>query len=232
MANKEKTTSITIPVDGMTCAACVSHVTEALKNIPNVEQVAVNLATEKATLRMPAGGIEKDELKSAVENAGYKVGSESITLSIEGMTCAACVSHIENSILKLMGVEEVFVNLPTETAKVRYIPGLESVSSIKSAITNAGYSSTYIDQDELSYGSTARAQRLIIQQAISSLLGAAFIMFAMIPNFVSLLPFHHQYLSFVIATIIQFWAGSQFYSSAWSAARHRTTNMNLSLIHI
>ena len=226
MVNKEKTTSITIPVDGMTCAACVSHVTEALKNIPDVEQVAVNLATEKATLRMPAGGIEKDELKSAVENAGYKVGSESITLSIEGMTCAACVSHIENSILKLMGVEEVFVNLPTETAKVRYIPGLESVSSIKSAITNAGYSSTYIDQDELGYGSTARAQRLIIKQAISSLLGAAFIMFAMIPNFVSLLPFHHQYLSFVIATIIQFWAGSQFYSSAWSAARHRTTNMN------
>ena len=89
------------------------------------------------------------------------VSTDRLNITVGGMTCAACVSHIENSILKLMGVEEVFVNLPTETAKVRYIPGLESVSSIKSAITNAGYSSTYIDQDELGYGSTADRKSVV-----------------------------------------------------------------------
>ena len=226
MADKQNPTSITIPVDGMTCAACVSHVGEALENVPQVEQAVVNLATEKATVHIPYGEIEKDALKLAIENAGYKVGSESIILSIEGMTCAACVSHIETSISKLAGVEEAFVNLATETAKVRYIPGFESISSIRLAITDAGYSSSYVDKEELGYGSTERAQKLIIQQAVASLFGAAFIMFAMIPNFVSLLPFDHQYLAFTIATIIQFWAGSQFYTSAWSAAKHRTTNMN------
>jgi len=226
MADKQKATSLTIPVDGMTCAACVSHVGEALESLPHVEQAVVNLATEKATVHIPNGEIQKDTLKSAIENAGYKLGSESITLSIEGMTCAACVSHIESSISKLTGVEEAFVNLATETAKVRYIPGFETISSIRLAITNAGYSSSYIDKEDLGYGSTERAQRLIIRQAIASLSGAAFIMFAMIPNFVSLLPFNHQYLAFTVATIIQFWAGSQFYTSAWNAARHRTTNMN------
>ncbi|MDC0034732.1 heavy metal translocating P-type ATPase [Chloroflexi bacterium] len=226
MVDKQKATSITIPVDGMTCAACVSHVGQALESLPQVKQATVNLATEKATVYIPNGRIEKDILKSAVENAGYKVGSQSITLSIEGMTCAACVSHIETSLSNLIGVEEASVNLATETAKVRYIPGFESISSIRLAITNAGYSSSYIDKEELGYGSTERGQKLIIQQAGASLSGAAFIMFGMIPNFVSLLPFDHQYVAFAIGTIIQFWAGSQFYTSAWSAARHQTTNMN------
>ena len=44
MADKQNPTSITIPVDGMTCAACVSHVGEALENVPQVEQAVVNLS--------------------------------------------------------------------------------------------------------------------------------------------------------------------------------------------
>ena len=73
----------------------------------------------------------------------------SITIPVSGMTCAACVSHIENSISKLAGGEEALVNLATETAKVRYIPGFESISSIMLAITNAGYASSYLDKEEL-----------------------------------------------------------------------------------
>ena len=219
-------TSFTLPIVGMTCAACVSHVGEALERIPEVERAVVNLATEKATVHIPSGHIQKELLKSTVQDAGYQLGFESITLSIEGMTCAACVSHVESSLLKLEGVEEAYVNLATETAKVQYIPGLESISSIRLAITNSGYSSSYIEKEELGYGSTDRSQKRIIQQAVVSLLGAGFIMLGMVPNLGSALPFQNEYLSFVIATIVQFWAGRQFYTSSWNAARHRTTNMN------
>lgn len=219
-------TSFTLPIVGMTCAACVSHVGEALERIPEVERAVVNLATEKATVHISSGHIQKELLKSAVQDAGYQLGSESITLSIEGMTCAACVSHVESSLLKLEGVEEAYVNLATETAKVQYIPGFESVSSIRLAITNSGYSSSYIEKEELGYGSTDRSQKRIVQQAAVSLLGAGFIMLGMVPGLASPLPFQNEYLSFVIATIVQFWAGRQFFTSAWNAARHRTTNMN------
>ena len=219
-------TSFTLPIVGMTCAACVSHVGEALERIPEVERAVVNLATEKATVHIASGHIPKELLKSTVQDAGYQLGFESITLSIEGMTCAACVSHVESSLLKLEGVEEAYVNLATETAKVQYIPGLESISSIRLAITNSGYSSSYIEKEELGYGSTDRSQKRIVQQAVVSLLGAGFIMLGMVPNLGSALPFQNEYLSFVIATIVQFWAGRQFYTSSWNAARHRTTNMN------
>ena len=82
MVDQQDVTSITIPVVGMTCAACVSHVGEALESVPQIERAVVNLATEKATIHIPNGDIQKADVRSAIENAGYKVGTESITLSI------------------------------------------------------------------------------------------------------------------------------------------------------
>ena len=41
---------ITFRVDGMTCASCVSHVGNALKEVPGVSDAQVNLATEAATV--------------------------------------------------------------------------------------------------------------------------------------------------------------------------------------
>ena len=43
------------PVGGMTCASCVAHVEEALKSVPGVISVAVNLGSEKATVEYIEG---------------------------------------------------------------------------------------------------------------------------------------------------------------------------------
>jgi Cu+-exporting ATPase len=42
----------TLPVSGMTCASCVAHVEQALRGVKSVAGVAVNLATEKASVSM------------------------------------------------------------------------------------------------------------------------------------------------------------------------------------
>ena len=39
-------------------------------------------------------------------------------------------------------------------------------------------------------------------------------------------PWNLTPLLLVAATIIQFWAGGEFYRQAWAAAKHGTTNMN------
>src|SRR5437868_2380075 len=41
----------TLPIEGMTCASCVRRVEKALAKLPGVESVAVNLATEQATVK-------------------------------------------------------------------------------------------------------------------------------------------------------------------------------------
>ncbi len=65
--------ALSFPVEGMTCAACVSRIERALKKVPGVVDANVNLATERATVH--AGALDdamRTALSDAVERAGYK----------------------------------------------------------------------------------------------------------------------------------------------------------------
>ena len=74
------------PVQGMTCASCVARVEAALKSVPGVASVSVNLASEKATVEY-VEGTEITDLRRAVQDAGYEMGGEAETL--EDVTTAA-----------------------------------------------------------------------------------------------------------------------------------------------
>lgn len=66
---------LSLPIEGMTCASCVSRVERVLGRVPGVNSVRVNLATERADLRLNPG-VETNALRVAVEKAGYRVGVE------------------------------------------------------------------------------------------------------------------------------------------------------------
>jgi Cu+-exporting ATPase len=74
------------PVGGMTCAACVARVEEALSGVPGVVSANVNLGSEKATVEYTEGTAFAD-LKKAVEDAGYELGPEAERL--EDVTAAS-----------------------------------------------------------------------------------------------------------------------------------------------
>jgi Cu+-exporting ATPase len=74
------------PVGGMTCASCVARVEQALTSVPGVISAVVNLSSEKATVEY-IEGTEFADLRRAVEEAGYELGSEAETL--EDVTTAA-----------------------------------------------------------------------------------------------------------------------------------------------
>jgi len=86
------------PVTGMTCAACVARVEEALSGVPGVVSANVNLASEKATVEYLEGTNVAD-LKRAVSEAGYTLGTEAETL--EDVTTAAQreVRQVRNRLL-------------------------------------------------------------------------------------------------------------------------------------
>ncbi len=56
----------------MTCASCVSRVEKALKTVPGVKAASVNIATERATVRI-VSGTSALALEEAVRAAGYEV---------------------------------------------------------------------------------------------------------------------------------------------------------------
>ncbi|MEO5807952.1 heavy metal translocating P-type ATPase [Devosia sp.] len=65
-----KTRPVSIDIQGMTCASCVSRVEKALLKVPSVTTAAVNLATERATVQLADTG-NIDALLKAIEKAGY-----------------------------------------------------------------------------------------------------------------------------------------------------------------
>jgi Cu+-exporting ATPase len=220
---RSDTTDLTFKVDGMTCASCVSRVEKALKAVPGVENVSVNLATEKATVRATPG-ISLDSLSAAVEKAGYGVPGETVSLSISGMTCASCVGRVEKALKKVPGVADATVNLATEKAQVKGTAGLTPEALI-SAVKKAGYEAALAEEAKPA-GGKKPALATWWPVAISALLSLPLVlpMLAMpfgkdwvLPGWVQLL----------LATPVQFWLGARFYKAGWKALRAGSGNMDL-----
>ncbi|MDR0558312.1 MAG: heavy metal translocating P-type ATPase [Treponema sp.] len=70
--DKPKGTVASIPIGGMTCAACSARVEKAVGALEGVESVSVNLATEKAAVIYNPQSIRISAIKDAIEKAGYK----------------------------------------------------------------------------------------------------------------------------------------------------------------
>jgi Au+-exporting ATPase len=78
---------ISLPIQGMTCASCVSTIEGAISKVNGVEAVTVNLATERASVKFTDGHVPVQEMVGAVSDVGYEVGIEKTQLPIGGMTC-------------------------------------------------------------------------------------------------------------------------------------------------
>jgi len=63
---------VTIPIGGMTCAACASRIEKVLGKLEGVISASVNLATEKATVHYDTQQIKLSTIRQAIEKAGYQ----------------------------------------------------------------------------------------------------------------------------------------------------------------
>ena len=89
MAEPIAPSSLDLPIAGMTCAACATRLEKVLNRLPGVE-AAVNLAAERARVRIAAAETTPQRVVDAVRQAGFEVPLAEMELSIGGMTCAAC----------------------------------------------------------------------------------------------------------------------------------------------
>ena len=67
--SQQPSDTLVLPVSGMTCAACVYHVSEALRSVDGVAEVSVNLATERATIKFSSGRAGSDGFGSGGPDA-------------------------------------------------------------------------------------------------------------------------------------------------------------------
>ena len=134
-------TKKTFQIEGMTCASCANAVERVTRKLDGVEESNVNLATERLSINYDEATVSEDDIKAAVEKAGYKTVSNNVTrtMTVEGMTCASCANAVERATRKIDGVAESNVNLATEKLTISYNPEAVNVSHIKNAVEKAGY---------------------------------------------------------------------------------------------
>ncbi len=158
--------------------------------------------------------------------------SVSASLNIGGMTCAACVHHVESALAGVPGVSRATVNLGVERATVEYSPDLAGFDELRRAVEEAGYSveSAGDQERELERLSKAREIRdLVIRLRVSAvgvllLFLGAFRGFPWVPELMELS--FYPFLLWAVATPVLFWAGAGFYRSGISALRRGTANMH------
>lgn len=229
--------NLTLPVTGMTCASCISHVEKALKELPGVSNVIVNLATNKASLSYDPSKIKLLEMKKAIEDTGYGVLLSEITLDVRGMTCASCVDHVEKALKGLSGVQEAVVNLGLNTARVKYIPGVVTASTMKRAVREVGYeaSERSAGADALDRERQAREEE-IKRQGRNLLIAGVIGMVIMIGTFYDMLGplkiivprfLSYKWVIGLLTTPIVFGPGRQFFINSWRGLKHGVTDMNL-----
>ncbi|MCE5343946.1 MAG: heavy metal translocating P-type ATPase [Eubacteriales bacterium] len=130
-------------IQGMTCAACALRIEKTVAKLPGVKQASLNFANEKLFVEYDDAALPPDAVEQAVARIGYeatdKTATQTTTIPIGGMTCAACVNRVEKAISKLEGVQSASVNLATEKATVVYNPQEVRLSAIRDSIRKAGY---------------------------------------------------------------------------------------------
>ena len=233
----ETLSELTLPISGMTCASCVSHVEGALKELPGTSNVVVNLATNKATLFYNPQRVKLGDMQRAVEDVGYAVTTAELTLDVRGMTCASCVDHVEGALKELSGVQEAIVNLGLGTARVVYVPGVVSTSAMKRAVREVGYEAQERSEgaDALDRERQAREEE-IKRQGRNLIIAGTIGLIVMIGTFYEMLgplkAFVPEFLSYkwvigLLTTPVVFGPGRQFFTNSWRGLKHGVTDMNL-----
>ncbi len=217
-----------LPLEGMTCAACAARIEKTLNKLPGVV-ANVNFAAESARVTLEPAQSSPAAVVEAIRRSGYAVPVQTVEFQIYGMTCAACATRIEKVLNKLEGIEAT-VNFASETARVRYVPGLATPELLVGAIRKAGYEASErveagAEEEKARRAAAFRAElRLFwISVALSlPLLAGMLSMFS--PGHAELLP---RWLQLALATPVQFWIGRRFYVGGWNALRGGGANMDV-----
>ena len=232
--------SISLVVQGMTCAACVWRIEEAVTRIPGVHEAAVNLATERARVTYDPAVVTPAHIAHAVTDAGYTPAVVKRTLRVGGMQDASAVSRLEAALRAVPGVLRADLNLAAENAFIAYLPDVTDVAALKSSVAEAGYTLEAAGHEpETALGAPAQTAGSAEQRAMKTRLGIALalsllVLFGSMGSvlFPSLRGWwgENPYLLWALATPVQFWVGWRFYRGAWATLRHLTFDMNALIV--
>lgn len=151
------------------------------------------------------------------------MAKETIKLNISGMTCVNCSNGIEKAVNKLDGLESSKVSFASNEGEFSIDNKLLNKETLITKIKKLGYG---VEEDlkALEKAKLIDYNKLRNIFSISMALTIVMFYFAFFPIENSQ---NNQYIMFVLATIVQFYAGGRFYTLAYKAVSNSNYDMNV-----
>ncbi|HHT7470267.1 TPA: copper-exporting P-type ATPase CopA [Raoultella planticola] len=249
--------TIDLALDGLSCGHCVKRVKESLEQRPDVELAEVTVTEAHVTgsasaeslietIKQAGYGAELSHPK-AKPLAESSIPSEALTavsselpaataddesqqLLLSGMSCASCVSRVQNALQSVPGVTQARVNLAERTALVM---GSASAAELVQAVEKAGYGAEAIEDDQQrrerqQETAIATMKRFRWQAIVALLVGVPVMVWGMIGDNM-MVSDDNRSLWLVIGLVtlaVMVFAGGHFYRSAWKSLKNATATMD------
>jgi Cu+-exporting ATPase len=232
--NEEQTSTqssrMSINIEGMHCASCVSTIEHALQNEDGVINVSVSLLDEKAVVEYDSSRVDRSKLERAVDSSGYRVKRSSMSMCISGAETDDDWSKISQALSKLQGVISVNTFPDRNKLFIEYDQDLLTYKIVKKTIRQLGFEPAEAEGIESDRETLAREkeQRYYLRLLTFSLIltiPVVLVHFKLL-NFLIPVESTRMLIMFVLATPVQFIGGLPFYRSALRSARHLKTNMD------
>ena len=172
--------------------------------------------------------------------------TESVTLPVLGMTCAACQHHVEDALRSTEGVESARVDLMAHRASVVFDPARARPEKLVEAIRGAGYDAVLpragASPGEHHNESTSQQQKawnkawtmlgsgaiaMLLAMPLGSDMGAIdHALMRALPWLYALPPGLLRWMLLILTAILMVWAGGGIFANAARGLRHGATNMN------
>ncbi len=218
------------PIQGLHCASCVGRAEKALAALSDVRTAQVNLATNTAF-------VDHDgplaPLVSAVRGAGFEVPETTVTLVIEGASCASCTGRIEAALLAVPGVTGAAMNLATGRAQVTVAGDMADGAALCAAVAAAGYKATattdgtpaLVDEAPALRRDVLLAALMTLPVFVIEMGGHLFPAFHMFIN-ASIGQQASYIIQFILTTLVLIGPGRRFYAKGLPALWRRAPDMN------
>ncbi|HEU4699317.1 MAG TPA: heavy metal translocating P-type ATPase [Gemmatimonadales bacterium] len=198
--------TVTIPVSGMTCAACSARIQRTLQKTPGVQDASVNLMTKNAVVDYDAAAIAPERLVEIIRETGY--GAE---LPAAGRTA------VEEQEAQDRAQEAEFreLRLKAGVSLAAAAVGMLVSMPLMGPTAQAG-------RDHWGHGAPGPRDPFMewAHRAID-------------PALQAVLPWLYQvnqrvlvYGLLALTLVVMLWAGRHFYVRAWAAFRHHSADMN------
>lgn len=240
MMNQSPTYQQSFFVQGMSCASCVAKVEKHLSQLDHVQNVQVNLTTQKVLVDSDQP-LDVNMLMQYVAQLGYQpLLPERIELNLTGLSCAGCVRKADKVLREIDGVANVFIHPTTHKARIDTLQHIDAHILIEK-IESIGYHATLAqkniqqNQEIIHQQQEQEIQQLKREFIIASILTLPIFIVEMgghlIPSFHHAISHliaqqHLWYIEFILSSLVLCFAGRRFYQIGIPALLRLAPDMN------